>query len=181
MRTTKVEFKSTTAYDVLKELVNTFGAETIKRVVSQIESEENTDIWAELHPVIAVDFDGVLNHYSGWTGKYEHYPIREGAEDFLRRVKELGYNIVIFTARPEHTMPEVEEWLEQHDLNQYISVVTNSKPPASAYVDDRGITFTGNYEAVIDVLPTFRAFWEGEEHLDGPTEEQKKRLMLGEN
>jgi len=138
------------------------------------------DFWAKLYPVIAVDFDGVLNHYNGWTGQYQRYDIRSGAKEFLAGIKNLGYNIVIFTARPSENLEDVRGQLTEHGMDVYVSMITNVKPPAIVYIDDRGITFKGDYDEMLNAIPTFKAYWEGEEPADGPTEEQRIALGLGE-
>lgn len=58
--------------------------------------------------------------------------------EFLERCKELGYHVVLFTTR-DRTL--VETWLVKHKLINLVSGIANEKPPAIAYVDDRGVRF----------------------------------------
>lgn len=109
---------------------------------------------------IGVDFDGVVHAYrKGWhDGTVYDGPV-EGAIDALERLVKRGYKIVIFTCRAE--TPEgkkaVEDWLfrECRWFDEYgpmFSIeVTDKKPKAIAYIDDRGIRFT-NW---IDILNYF--------------------------
>lgn len=111
----------------------------------------------EERPTVCVDLDGVLNAYDGFRGgKYYHDP-RPGAHDFLRRLNERGYRVVILTVRWKE---DVEEWLARHDLARYVDEVTDRKPPAHVYVDDRAICFRGDFEAALDEIARFKAHWE---------------------
>lgn len=95
---------------------------------------------------VCVDFDGVLNEYRGWQGvDYSPSPTK-GTKDFLVKLSE-RYEVVILTARsPEF----VTQWLTRYDLLDYVKEVTNVKPPAVAYIDDRAIRYMGDYEATLD-------------------------------
>lgn len=46
---------------------------------------------------IFIDFDGVINNYSGWKNS-EMFEPKEGALDFIKELS-LNYEIWIFTAR----------------------------------------------------------------------------------
>ena len=88
---------------------------------------------------IALDFDGVIHKYSKayHDGTIYDDPI-DGARDAIRLIKKKGYKVVIFTARPN--IDEIHQWLQKHKI--VVDDVTNSKPKAIAYIDDRGIRFT---------------------------------------
>lgn len=111
----------------------------------------------ETKPVVCVDLDGVLNDFDGWKGAdYFHEP-RPGAAEFLRSLCEAGYSVVVFTVRwREH----VEAWLARHDLARYVAEVTDKKPPAHVYVDDRAICFQGDFETTLSQIARFKAHWE---------------------
>lgn len=104
---------------------------------------------------IAVDFDGVLNDYKGYDEKNLESP-RKGCKEFLEELSK-NYTIIIFTSR-NHTLVEI--WLKEYHLDKYIKNVTNMKPPAVAYIDDRAINFNGDYSKVLDKLKDFKAHWE---------------------
>ena len=94
----------------------------------------------------AFDFDGVLNEYHGWKGEGVFgEPIVKGVE-LLRRAKDKGYRIVIFTARSE--IKKIEGWFKEHDIP--FDEVTNTKPPADFYVDDRAVHFSE--ERTVDMM-----------------------------
>jgi hypothetical protein len=94
--------------------------------------------------VVAFDFDGVL---SQTDGPYEHNhfgpPVKEGMK-LLRMVIARGYQPVVFTARKE--TDSVAQWMGAHGFPGLL--VTNHKPVAIAYVDDRAIHFAGGSSAI---------------------------------
>ena len=108
-------------------------------------------------PVVCVDFDGVLNVFDGWRGPDYLHPPRPGAREFLERLNTLGYRVVVFTVR---WAADVEGWLSQNGLSDLIAEVTDRKPPAHVYIDDRAICFAGDFHATLDQIRTFRAHWE---------------------
>lgn len=89
---------------------------------------------------ICVDFDGVIHKYSKayHDGTIYDEPV-EGAKEALRLLRAKPYRIVILTARPKDG---IAEWLDKHGFSPYVDEVTNIKPQAVCYIDDRGIRFT---------------------------------------
>ena len=107
-------------------------------------------------PVIAIDFDGVLNKYKGWKNKDTLYKPQSGARYFLQQLYK-NYDITIFTCRDIRT---VHQWLQENKLDQYITTVTNLKPIAHAYIDDRAIPYKGNYKETLNELKKFKPWWQ---------------------
>jgi hypothetical protein len=107
--------------------------------------------------IVCVDLDGVLNDFDGWRGADFFHPPRKGAREFLETLNGMGYRVVVFTVRYG---PHVEAWLAEHDLTALVSEVTDKKPPAHAYVDDRAICFTGDFRSALERIRDFRAHWE---------------------
>src|SRR5689334_13228065 len=105
-------------------------------------------------PIICVDLDGVLNQFDGWRGADFFHPPRPGAREFLEQLNSLGYQVVILTVR---YAPHVRAWLAEHGLGGLIFDVTDKKPPAHAYIDDRAICFTGDFQSALDSIRNFRA------------------------
>ena len=131
-----------------------------------IESEVNTEISNLNVPPglenelnnIAVDFDGVIHNFDkGWyDGTCYGEPI-DGSLEFLKKLFE-KWNIIIFTAkaRPDRPLENgktgielVEEWLEKHDVLQYVDDITWEKPRAEYYIDDKGIKFDNNWDEIL--------------------------------
>lgn len=99
---------------------------------------------------ICLDFDGVLNQFKGWSGQYEDYDPLPGVDKFIHTLYSDGWRIVISTARPD--ISPVVAWLDNHNLMRYISEVTNQKPIALVYVDDRAVYFGGNYHVTLRAI-----------------------------
>jgi len=91
--------------------------------------------------IICIDFDGVI-HKAG-VGSKPGRPIydepTEGAVFTLRNLAK-EFELVVLTSRPKEDFKKIEEWL--HSYGFPIMRITNVKPNARAYIDDRAIRFT---------------------------------------
>jgi phosphoheptose isomerase len=107
---------------------------------------------------IAIDFDGVIhkNTKGYFDGTIYDEPI-EGTREALEKISN-KYTIIIHTAKARHDRGFVDgksgkqliwEWLENHNLDQFISKVTSEKPRAVAYIDDKSIQFS-SWSDVLD-------------------------------
>lgn len=105
-------------------------------------------------PFISVDFDGVLNNYSGYDGDNLGTP-RPGAKEFLQELSK-DYIVLIHTAR-RYTL--VVKWLADNNLWDYVGDVSSIKQPSIAYIDDRGIQFNGDYKETLEQLKKFKPYW----------------------
>jgi hypothetical protein len=112
---------------------------------------------------ICVDFNGVLDTYRGYKPGYM-YPARPGADRFLAELSS-KYKVVILTSAD---VDDVVKWLNEYNLYQYITMVTDKKVAAIAYIDDRAIRFDGSFDKVLNTLDVFKCFWEDEEHRETP-------------
>jgi hypothetical protein len=108
-------------------------------------------------PIVCVDFNGVLDAYTGWKGPAHFDPPRPGARAFLEALRDRGYRIVIFTTRFED---DVRRWARAHGLDELISAVTDRKLPAHVFVDDRAVCFRGDFDATLRDIDAFAAHWE---------------------
>lgn len=100
---------------------------------------------------VAVDFDGTIAGYEhGWQGKPAENPTK-GAAEALRTLVMKGCTIVVFSCRANESggVQDIRDWLMRHDMMQYVSEITNVKPRAVAYVDDRGVAFQGDWLAAV--------------------------------
>lgn len=99
-------------------------------------------------PTVGIDFDGVIHAGGhGMPGEVEGQPV-DGAQDALKQLSD-RYRIVIFTARQD--FGAVRDWLKANGMNDYVDEITNRKPNALAYVDDRGIHFV-DWKSSLDAL-----------------------------
>lgn len=115
---------------------------------------------------IAIDFDGVIhNADKGWGDGTCYGDPLPGALEALKALSG-KYKIIIFTAKAKSDRPLVDgktgamlvtEWLEKHQVSQYVHTVTSDKPRADLYIDDNGyrfenwndtLKFVENYEKV---------------------------------
>jgi phosphoglycolate phosphatase-like HAD superfamily hydrolase len=88
---------------------------------------------------LAIDFDGVIHSYlKGWQDGEIYGAPMEGAREYMERLKSRGYTLIVFTTRVDHGA--VVEWLKKYKIP--FDGVTNIKPIATAYIDDRAIRFT---------------------------------------
>ena len=108
-------------------------------------------------PIVCVDFDGVLNQFDGWRGPDFLHPPRPEALAFLTELNRLGSRVVVFTVR---WAPDVQRWLAEHGLAEHVVEVTDKKPPAHVYIDDRAICFQGDFQATLEQVARFKAHWE---------------------
>jgi len=114
----------------------------------------------EISSTIAIDFDGVIHRNSkGYhDGTIYDLPV-DGTAASLELLSET-YTLIIYTckANPERPLTNgktgtelIWEWLDKHNLKQYISGVTYKKPRAAAYIEDKAIRFESWQEALEDV------------------------------
>lgn len=93
---------------------------------------------------VAVDFDGVIHAYSrGWAdGSIYDGPV-PGAMQALAELQGLGLEVVIYTSRE---VTNIAVWLQEQQMAEGIILapvqITNLKPIASVYIDDRAVRFT---------------------------------------
>ena len=119
---------------------------------SLVYAQEKSKIYK---PAISIDLDGVLDNYT----RYEDNSIpkiRQGAKEFIQKLNESGYNLVLFTNRKPLS---ASKWLIENDLDKYFSDVTNIKPMAIIYIDDRALKFEGDYNKTLNQIKDFNVYW----------------------
>lgn len=119
-------------------------ARDFKRIFSRMVMEK----FGMKPKTLAVDFDGVIADYSsGFLGKDVFGQPLPGAAEALRQLYDDGWNIIIFTTRPN--TQALRDYLYQHDIpydainmNPEQPVDSNhGKPIADVYLDDRAVRF----------------------------------------
>lgn len=94
------------------------------------------------HYRVCIDFDGVLHAYTGWKGTGHTSGPVPGALAFVQELVAEQYEVVVFTTRPADV---VTAWLECHGFPAL--EVTDKKPSALVYIDDKAHRFTGDWVA----------------------------------
>ena len=101
---------------------------------------------------ICIDFDGVIHAYSqGFQDGHIYDSPVQGVRGAMIKLMNKGFRLIIFTTRLNPIFNEknegvrdarrdIEEWLSFHNIPY--DELTNNKPPAIAYIDDRAIRFT---------------------------------------
>lgn len=106
--------------------------------------------------IVCVDLNGVLDAYQGWRGPQHFDEPRPGAHAFLEALRSRGYTVVVFTTR--HA-PDVWQWLRTHGLSDLVEDVTDRKPAAHVFVDDRAVCFRGDFDSTLNEIESFAAHW----------------------
>lgn len=89
---------------------------------------------------LCIDFDGVIHKASkGYVEGKIYDPPTEGSVFTLNNLAR-RYNLVVLTARPPEDFPKIKKWLKKYSFPEM--EVTNTKPKARAYIDDRAVRFT---------------------------------------
>ena len=109
---------------------------------------------------ICIDFDGVIHESNKgfYNGKCYGNPINRTYE----ALKELSgnYSLVIYTCKANPDRPLIDgkngvelvwEWLEKHNMANYIDDVVFGKPHALVYIDDKAIRFDSWEKALDDI------------------------------
>ncbi len=104
---------------------------------------------------ILIDLDGVLNDYRG-NFDINYIPeLKNGAVNFLKKLNE-KFVVKIFTTRDfDNTI----KWIEQNEISEYISGVTNTKETAYLIIDDRCLKFNGDYNQTLREINNFKVWY----------------------
>jgi hypothetical protein len=117
-----------------------------------------TVVLRKTKPILSLDFDGVCHSYtSGWQGAdVISDPPVDGLFEFLNEAVE-EFDIHIFSTRSQQEggIDAMIDWLSEHDddsgVIEFLSFPTE-KPPAKVGLDDRVLTFTGDWPDIDDLV-----------------------------
>jgi len=119
-----------------------------------------------LKKTICVDFDGVITDYDGYKGWGNlHEPVF-GVAETLAKLREDGWKIIVHTTRNETRL--IEDYMNNHKI-PFDEINRNSdgymhanqgKPYADIYLDDRSLTFNGNWSKTYEQIKRFKT-WKG--------------------
>lgn len=115
--------------------------------------------------VIAIDFDGVLHSYaSGWKGpSVIPDPPVPGAMAFIERLQSDGFVVAVHSSRSRYIFGRsaMKRWLESNLVSElgdgfghdaYTAIRWPwMKPAAFLTIDDRALTFTGEWPSMKEI------------------------------
>lgn len=115
---------------------------------------------------IAIDFDGTIAQYKEYQGKCIFGEPICGAKESIAAMKKNGWYIIIHTTRSEEGA--IKKYLIECGIpfdsinynpkNKKLNC-SQKKPLADIYIDDRAITFKGNWEETASQVETFSEWW----------------------
>ena len=124
-------------------------------------------------PIICLDFDGVIHSYkSGWKGArtIPDDPV-PGALERMAWLLVEGFDVVVHSSRASHFggIWAMRLWLKKHaGLNLYYDSpaghglervrFVRTKPPAVVTIDDRALTFNGDWNDPAYSTSALRSF-----------------------
>ena len=98
--------------------------------------------------VLAIDFDGVIHdHKHPIVGRRMGTPI-VGTKEALKKLHH-SYKLIIFTIWKPQSYQTIKDFMKYYELPY--DEITNIKPDAMAYIDDKGIRFL-DWEQVMKQL-----------------------------
>ena len=107
--------------------------------------------------IVCVDFNGVLDDYTGWKGADHLDQPRRGARAFLEELLARGYEIVIFTTSYE---ADRWAWVRAHGFEPLITAITDRKPAAHVFATIAPCAFAAISSPRFAKSIVFAAHWE---------------------
>ena len=108
---------------------------------------------------ICIDFDGVIHRYSrGWVDGTIYDPPVDGTESALSELLHNGHKVIIFSTRAFEQAAQMQEWLAKHHIPYSGIHMKPGKPMAHIYLDDRALTFKGQWAKSIEDIRNFKVW-----------------------
>jgi len=130
------------------------------------KNNDTVDLLNTEQKIIAVDFDGVINSYKGgWKGPtVTDDPVLSAIES-INTLSDQGYKIIIYSTRAQtgEGLDTIREYLLKHSGNPAMVEgieITDKKPIAHVYIDDRAITFNGDWKETLKQIEEFKPWME---------------------
>jgi beta-phosphoglucomutase-like phosphatase (HAD superfamily) len=105
---------------------------------------------------VIFDFDGVIHSYSSkWKGATViPDPPVEGIKESIAEIRK-EYRVVVVSSRCYQPggIEAIKKYLEKYEIE--VDDVTGTKPAAVVSIDDRGLTFDGHPETLLNKIKTF--------------------------
>lgn len=89
----------------------------------------------EGHTRVCIDLDGTLAA-NVWPATHIGNALADGVDALLHYVEQ-GYEVVVYTARPDSHRERIWSWLRRNGLENAVYDVVTGKPNAGVYLDDR--------------------------------------------
>ena len=112
---------------------------------------------------VAVDFDGVIADYNGWTESSLIGAPRKDVVEALKVLRREGWKIVVYSCRGTH---EIAPYLQENEI-PFDEInpgppkgTKGTKPRATVYWDDRACCYSGNALEDLEKIRHFRT-WSG--------------------
>lgn len=119
-----------------------------------------TKVTGQEERVISVDFDGVIHNMTkGFHDGTMYGDLIDGVEESLKEMSK-DYDLVVYSCKCNPERPLINgktgteliwEYLEKHNLKQYIKDVTFNKPNAICYIDDKCLEFKNWKDTIQDI------------------------------
>lgn len=115
---------------------------------------------------LAVDLDGTLLKYDKFRGWNHFGEPNEGMVELLQKIKDAGWNIIIWTVRKE--TEEMKEHLAKYNIPyDYINWQPwpkdgSRKISFDVCLDDRNIRFEGKTEGLFEQIINFKPWFKGD-------------------
>ena len=117
---------------------------------------------------VVFDFDGVIHSYtSGWKGEdVIPDPPVEGIEKVISNLRDCGYEIIIVSTRSatQKGIQAMIDWLKKYNIDY--DNISDVKPPALVYIDDRAICFDGDTTKLVSKIKNFVPWTEEKKIVD---------------
>ena len=109
----------------------------------------NQKITSEELKWVGLDWDNCLCNNSGMPD-FAPTTLLSGAKEAVDRIIAMGFNPVVFTARPWSEFHLVREKIKEYDLP--IKIIICGKPLMRCMIDDRNIEFRGDWKESVDKI-----------------------------
>lgn len=135
-----------------------------RRSIFRVVYPENTNV--EYIKRVMIDLDGTIHKYSkGYADGTIYDEAFEGARKVIDFLRNLGYEIVIFTTRAlqtendnyEEQIKNISQWLQKNGI--YFDKITAEKLAADFYIDDKAIRINnGDWDTVLYTIKKILKF-----------------------
>ena len=122
----------------------------------------------ELRRALCIDFDGVISSYGGFKGRGVFGSPIENVRYYLQKFRDEGWRLIVHTSRGELGL--IEEYLLRekipfdfinHNPDNEKFQLSDVKPVAHVYIDDRAITFDGDWGGIYSKISGKDPEWSG--------------------